>query len=100
MRIPIDTDNVKACAVALIERGRGEKHRSRFGELVLLPSIDRERCACKSIRRAVANFDKYETLACKHDQIDFAETATKISTDRLQALTSKESKCELFRVVS
>ncbi len=66
----------------------------------MLTSIDRERCARESIRHAVTNFDKYETLARKHDQIDFAETAAKISTDRLQALTSQELKCELFRVVS
>jgi len=86
--------------VALIKRGGGQKYCCRFGELSLLVRTDRERCTPESIWRTVANFDKYETFAREHDQIDFTETAAKISTDRLQAATSQEPKCELFRFVS
>ncbi len=100
IRIPIHADDVETRAMALIERGRGQEHCCRFRDLDLLASIDRECCARKTVRSAVTNFDKDETLACEHDQIDFADTAAKISTDRFQAMTSKESECELFRVVS
>ena len=59
-----------------------DKHGCRSNEFSLLVMIDRVACRCERAGCAISYFDKRQAVAIKHDQVDLAAAAVKISRNR------------------
>jgi hypothetical protein len=62
----------------------GAKKRRRADDFALLAIIDREPGFREAGGPSAADLDKHEATFVEHDQVDFAATTAKVSSNRAQ----------------
>ncbi len=98
--VGIDCDNVEAHdAVRVLVSFRSKQCRSP-NQFALLVNIDGQAGARKTVAGAVAHLDEDQAAVIFHNEVNFAQAATKILYDSDQALSVQELMRELLGVES
>ena len=74
-----------------------KEHLGRPDQLLLLAAINGGDGARESAVRAITDFDEYQAVLVKHNEVDFAKPAAVIAFDRYQSPVLQVSPRELLR---
>jgi hypothetical protein len=95
-RVTLDCNDVESHNAVRESRTFGEKQRSRTNEFPLLMDIYGQPGRDEVIVGSITYLDEDKTLSVQHNQVDFAEAALKVASDRLQAIVDQESVSAAF----
>lgn len=98
--VPVDTDDVEAAAVMAEARMPRQVDGGGLCQFSLFADIDSRYRIDERPATPVADFDKDQTVAVEHDQVDLAVAAVVVSGDRLQTRTPEFVQSEILGLVA
>lgn len=98
--VGIDADDVEAHGLIDELCIPCQKHSRSANELALFTLVDGQPGCHERLAASKPYFNDNKTSAVLHDQVELAETASKITPDGNQALSLQEVKSEIFSVAA